>query len=58
VLLRMQETGTFGMLGALRSEFGFSQDYPLATLSIEPDILVEKWLKTNPEMTPAEEDEP
>ncbi|HEY3902043.1 MAG TPA: PD-(D/E)XK nuclease family protein [Chthoniobacter sp.] len=59
VLLRMQESGTFGMLEPLRAEFGFSQGYPLATLAIEPDILVEKWLKTNPELAPAEEeDEP
>jgi hypothetical protein len=57
VLLRMQETGTFGMLGPLRPEFGFGQDYPLATLAIDPDILMEKWLKTNPEITPKEEDE-
>jgi hypothetical protein len=53
----MQETATFGMLGPLRPEFGYSQDYPLATLAIDPGILMEKWLKTNPEISPVEDDD-
>jgi len=56
VLLRMQETGVFGMLGPLRDEFGYGQDYPLATLAIEPEILAGKWLRTHPEIAPAEEE--
>jgi hypothetical protein len=50
VLLRMQETGVFGMRGALRDEFGFGQDYPLATLAIDEEILEGKWTRTHPEL--------
>ena len=56
ILLRMQETGVFGMLGPLRAEFGYGQDYPLATLAIDEDILADKWLLTHPDLAP-EEDE-
>jgi len=56
-LLRMQETGVFGMLGAVRPEFGFGQEYPLATLAIDEDILAEKWALSHPEFA-AVEDEP
>jgi hypothetical protein len=38
-LLRMQETGIFGMTGALRDEFGFGRAYPLAMLPIDEEIL-------------------
>ena len=55
-LLRMQETGVFGMRGALRDEFGFGQDYPLATLAIDEDILAEKWALTHPDFAPVEDE--
>ena len=35
----MQQSGQFGMHGVLRSAFRFTEDYPLATLAIDPDIL-------------------
>ncbi len=47
-LHRMQETGVFGMLAEVRSEFGFSPPYPLATLGVDPDLLKEKWRATHP----------
>jgi hypothetical protein len=47
-LLQFQETGVFGMHGPLRSEFGYGQDYPLATLAIDEDILAAKWALTHP----------
>lgn len=55
-LLRMQETGVFGMIGPLRDEFGFGRDYPLATLAIDSEILAEKWALTHPDFAPAEEE--
>jgi hypothetical protein len=55
-LLRMQETGVFGMVGALRDEFGFGSDYPLATLAIDEEILAEKWALTHPDFVLAEEE--
>ncbi|MDQ6861468.1 MAG: PD-(D/E)XK nuclease family protein [Verrucomicrobiota bacterium] len=45
---RLGESGVFGMRGALRAEFGFQKDYPLATLGFDPDFLEEKWAKTYP----------
>ena len=53
----MQESGVFGMRGALRTEFGFRGDYPLATLAIDEEILAEKWSLTHPDFADAE-DEP
>ncbi|HZS16379.1 MAG TPA: PD-(D/E)XK nuclease family protein [Candidatus Udaeobacter sp.] len=47
-LHRMQETGVFGMLGPVHSEFGYARNYPLATLSIDTDLLEEKWVLTHP----------
>jgi hypothetical protein len=47
-LLRMQETGVFGMLGPVHSEFGIVRAYPLATLAVDPDLLQEKWELTHP----------
>jgi RecB family exonuclease len=55
-LLRMQETGIFGMVGALRDEFGFGQDYPLATLAIDEDILAQKWVLSHPDFLPVEDE--
>jgi hypothetical protein len=52
-LLRMQQTGVFGMRGELRAEFGVSLRLPLATLPIEPDILEEKWALTHPTLAKA-----
>ncbi|MEO7319521.1 MAG: PD-(D/E)XK nuclease family protein, partial [Chthoniobacteraceae bacterium] len=56
VLLRMQETGGFGMHGALRNEFGVRRSYPLATLAIDEEILAEKWSLTHPGFADAEEE--
>jgi hypothetical protein len=47
-LNRMQETGVFGMLGSVHSEYGFAREYPLATLGIDEDLLKEKWAMTHP----------
>jgi len=47
-LHRMQETGVFGMLGPIHADFGFVWKYPLATLSIDTDLLKEKWTLTHP----------
>lgn len=55
-LLRVQETGVFGMIGALRDEFGFGRDYPLATLAIDEEILAEKWARTHPDFASVEDD--
>jgi len=55
-LWRMQETGVFGMIGALRDEFGYGQDYPLATLAIDEDALAEKWALSHPDLFAAEDD--
>ena len=45
-LVRMQETGVFGMRGDPRSEFGFVPGYPLATLAVDADLLELKWQRT------------
>ena len=50
-LHRMQESGVFGMVGLVHSDFGFARAYPLATLSIDPDLLAEKWVLTHPPFT-------
>jgi hypothetical protein len=42
-LASMQDRGTFGQLGPLRSEYGVTATYPLATLAIDEDVLSEKW---------------
>ena len=47
-LHRMQETGVFGMLGPVYSEYGFACEYPLATLAIDEELLKEKWAMTHP----------
>jgi PD-(D/E)XK nuclease superfamily protein len=54
-LARMQATGIFGMKGPLRSAFTFTKDYPLATLSIDPEILDERWELTHPDLALEEE---
>lgn len=58
-LCRMQETGVFGGRGALRDEFSFAGEYPLATLAIDRDLLEEKWALTHPALANSngEEDE-
>jgi hypothetical protein len=56
ILLRMQETGVFGMRGPIRDEFGHPQEYPLATLAIDEDILAAKWAQAHP-VAAVEEDE-
>ncbi|HEV2966378.1 MAG TPA: PD-(D/E)XK nuclease family protein, partial [Chthoniobacterales bacterium] len=55
-LHRMQETGVFGMLGAVHSDFGFVRDYPLATLPIDTDLLKAKWALTHPALMLEEEE--
>jgi hypothetical protein len=46
-LVRMQNSGVFGLRGALRSEFGVQRSFPLAMLAIDEAILVEKWTRTH-----------
>ena len=55
-LARMQQTGIFGMHGLLRSAYRFTDDYPLATLAIDPDILEQRWELTHPALVRDEED--
>lgn len=55
-LARMQQSGQFGMHGLLRSAFRFTEDYPLATLAIDPDILEQRWEKTHPALVREDED--
>lgn len=55
-LAGMQQTGVFGMHGPLRSAFRFTDDYPLATLAIDPDILEQRWELTHPALVRDEED--
>lgn len=57
-LYQMQETGTFGLLGPIRSDFSFAAAYPLATLPIEEELLREKWALTHPALVDEEEDRP
>jgi hypothetical protein len=54
-LYQMQEKGVFGLRGAIRNEFGFSPDYPLATLPIDKEFLDEKWALTHPPFADDEE---
>ena len=49
-LAEMQRTGVFGMKGELRAAFGYGATYPLATLSIDPDVLEDKWALTHPNL--------
>jgi hypothetical protein len=55
-LARMQQTGVFGMHGPLRAAYRFMDDYPLATLAIDPDILEQRWELTHPALVRDEED--
>ena len=55
-LARMQQTGIFGMHGRLRAPYRFTDDYPLATLAIDPDILEQRWELTHPALVRDEED--
>jgi hypothetical protein len=54
-LARMQATGIFGMKGRLRDAFSFTKDYPLATLSIDSEIIDERWELTHPDLALEEE---
>ncbi|MEY2528005.1 MAG: hypothetical protein QOJ05_95 [Verrucomicrobiota bacterium] len=54
-LARMQATGIFGMKGPLRGAFTFTKDYPLATLSVDPEIIDERWELTHPDLALEEE---
>src|SRR5206468_699970 len=55
-LARMQQTGVFGMHGPLRSAYRFADDYPLATLAIDTDILEQRWELTHPALVRDEEE--
>jgi PD-(D/E)XK nuclease superfamily len=55
-LHRMQETGVFGMLGPVHTDFGFVRNYPLATLPIDTDLLKAKWALTHPAFVLEEEE--
>ncbi len=55
-ICRMQDSGVFGAIGEMRSEFGRGTTYPLATLEIDADLLAEKWERTHPGFA-LEEDE-
>jgi len=55
-LAEMQRTGVFGMHGPLRSAYRFTDDYPLATLAVDPDILEQRWELTHPALVRDEED--
>jgi PD-(D/E)XK nuclease superfamily protein len=55
-LARMQQSGQFGMHGPLRSAYRFTEDYPLATLAIDPDVLELRWEKTHPALVREDED--
>ena len=55
-LARMQQTGIFGMHGPLRSAYRFTDDYPLATVAIDSDILEQRWELTHPALVRDEED--
>jgi hypothetical protein len=45
---RMQNTGVFGMLGRIFTDYGIARTYPLATLAIDLDLLSQKWELTHP----------
>lgn len=47
---RMQIRGLFGMHGPLRSDYGISSNYPLATLAIDPKLLDQKWARSHPDL--------
>lgn len=54
-LAHMQASGIFGMKGALRGAFTFTNDYPLATLSVDPETIDERWELTHPALAVEEE---
>lgn len=54
-LARMQDTGIFGVRGAMYDEFGYCPAYPMATLPTPADINDERWALTH---RAAGEDEP
>jgi hypothetical protein len=54
----MQEQAVFGQRGALRGEWSYGGDYPLATLAIDEDLLEEKWALTHPHFAGEATEEP
>lgn len=50
-LIRMQDTGIFGMRGEVSSEYAYSPEYPLATLPVPAEILKQKWQLTHPPLS-------
>jgi hypothetical protein len=55
-LAEMQQTGMFGMHGLLRAAYRFTDDYPLATLAVDSDILEQRWELTHPALVRDEEE--
>lgn len=56
-LVRMQEEGIFGMRSEIRSEYGYSPEYPLATLAVPAEVLESKWRLTHPALSAPQENE-
>jgi hypothetical protein len=54
-LVAMQESGRFGMLGAIRSPYGVRVTYPLATLGIDEALLDSKWALTHSKLNGGDE---
>ncbi|HIE10038.1 MAG TPA: hypothetical protein EYP62_00305 [Kiritimatiellae bacterium] len=50
-LVRMQDQGIFGMRSPIRSEYGYSPEYPLAMLPVPSDVLEAKWQLTHPDLS-------
>lgn len=55
-LARMQQTGRFGMHGLLRSAYRFVEEYPLATVPIDQEIIEERWRRMHPPLAKEEEE--
>lgn len=49
-LSAIKEKGILGNKGSLRSEYGFTGNFPLATLSIPESILQSKWALSHPQL--------
>ena len=47
-LSAIQKSGVIGMSGPIYSRYAFVGDYPIATLSINSNILKKKWMHSHP----------
>jgi len=54
-LVRMQDSGIFGLRGQVRAEYGPALELPLATLPVEEELLEEKWALTHPDLAAKED---